>query len=181
MSSQVGKITANHPEEFEHRALLFWEFFEAGDVPRIFPGSRTSRKARQVVMESCRGLVASLGTPLDKERHRRHVECLLPRPVPRPSQPTCRQCSFKPQCKGKNCEIARQHAHTHTHTHTYALTHLHTYTHLHTLTHLHTSSSSSLPSVSGEATARLSWVWSTERKLHCLHHQPKVWRGRNLR
>jgi len=45
--SHVGKITANHPEEFEHRALLFWEFFE-------------------VVMESCRGLVASLGTPLDK-------------------------------------------------------------------------------------------------------------------
>ena len=45
--SHVSKITANHPEEFDARALLFWEFFE-------------------VVMDSCRGLVAGLGTPLDK-------------------------------------------------------------------------------------------------------------------
>jgi len=43
----VSKITANHPEEPDQRALLFWEFFE-------------------VVMESCRSLVSTLGVPLDK-------------------------------------------------------------------------------------------------------------------
>ena len=44
--SHVTKITANHPEEFEHRALLFWEFFE-------------------VLMESCRSL-AGCETPVEK-------------------------------------------------------------------------------------------------------------------
>jgi len=45
--ANIEKITENHPELLEHRALLFWEFFE-------------------VLMESCRGLVTSVGTPLDQ-------------------------------------------------------------------------------------------------------------------
>ena len=61
---QVGKITANHPEEFDERALLFWEFFEAAAVSCCAPAELSSN---QVVMESCRGLVAGLGTPLDKD------------------------------------------------------------------------------------------------------------------
>eukprot|EP00913_Durusdinium_trenchii_P001402 g1297.t1 len=45
--SHVSKITANHPEEAEQRALLFWEFFE-------------------VLMESCRSLTLGTDTPLEK-------------------------------------------------------------------------------------------------------------------
>ena len=44
--SHVSKITANHPEEPEHRALFFWEFFE-------------------VLMESSRSLVHT-ETPVEK-------------------------------------------------------------------------------------------------------------------
>jgi len=47
LDSHVNKITGNHPEELEHRALLFWEFFE-------------------VLMESCRSLGAGTETPLEK-------------------------------------------------------------------------------------------------------------------
>lgn len=41
----VEKVTESHPEPIEQRALLFWEFFE-------------------VLMECCRGLVPTVGTPL---------------------------------------------------------------------------------------------------------------------
>merc|ERR1719352_953528 len=41
----VASITEKHPEPFEHRVLLFWEFFE-------------------VLMQCCRELVVTVGTPL---------------------------------------------------------------------------------------------------------------------
>lgn len=47
LDSIVAKVTANHPEASDDRALLFWEFFE-------------------VIMESCRGLAVSTGTPLNE-------------------------------------------------------------------------------------------------------------------
>jgi len=46
LDSHVSKIMANHPEEPDQRALLFWEFFE-------------------VLMESCRSLAVA-DTPLEK-------------------------------------------------------------------------------------------------------------------
>jgi len=41
----VANITEKHPEPYEHRVLLFWEFFE-------------------VLMQCCRELVVTVGTPL---------------------------------------------------------------------------------------------------------------------
>merc|ERR1712087_742198 len=41
----IEKVTGNHPEPPEDRALLFWEFFE-------------------VIMQCCRDLVNGVGTPL---------------------------------------------------------------------------------------------------------------------
>eukprot|EP00933_Yihiella_yeosuensis_P019277 TRINITY_DN15634_c0_g2_i1.p1 TRINITY_DN15634_c0_g2~~TRINITY_DN15634_c0_g2_i1.p1 ORF type:complete len:600 (+),score=105.49 TRINITY_DN15634_c0_g2_i1:87-1886(+) len=43
----IQKVTGNHPETMEQRALLFWEFFE-------------------VVMECCRNLADKTGTPIDQ-------------------------------------------------------------------------------------------------------------------
>merc|ERR1712151_1480861 len=45
LEAAVEKVTGNHPEVSEERALLFWEFFE-------------------VVMQCCRDMASGLGVPL---------------------------------------------------------------------------------------------------------------------